>query len=62
MVGRQDICVGYKDLWKLLEDYPRATFVVIDIAGHNLQIEQPEVFNSLVENFLKRVKNYNLYD
>ena len=62
MVGRQDICVGYKDLWKLLEDYPRATFVIIDIAGHNLQIEQPEVFNSLVENFLKRVKNYNLYD
>ena len=56
MAGRQDICVGYKDLYKLLEDYPRATFSVIDIAGHNLQIEQPELFNSLVENFLIRVK------
>jgi pimeloyl-ACP methyl ester carboxylesterase len=57
MAGRQDICVGYKDLYKLLEDYPRATFSVIDIAGHNLQIEQPELFNSLVENFLIRAKN-----
>ena len=56
MAGRQDICVGYKDLYKLLEDYPRATFSVIDIAGHNLQIEQPELFNSLVENFLIRIK------
>ena len=56
MAGRQDICVGYKDLYKLLEDYPRATFSVIDIAGHNLQIEQPELFNSLVENFLIRAK------
>ena len=56
MSGRQDICVGYKDLYKLLEDYPRATFSIIDIAGHNLQIEQPELFNSLVENFLIRIK------
>ena len=56
MAGRQDICVGYKDLYKLLEDYPRATFSVIDIAGHNLQIEQPELFNSLVKNFLIRIK------
>ena len=57
IAGRQDICVGYRDLWKLLEDYPRATFSVLDIAGHNLQIEQPELFNSLIENFLIRVKN-----
>lgn len=56
MAGRQDICVGYRDLWKLLEDYPRATFSVIDMAGHNLQIEQPELFNSLIENFLIRIK------
>ena len=57
ITGRQDICVGYRDLWKLLEDYLRATFGVIDMAGHNLQIEQPELFNSLIENFLIRVKN-----
>ncbi len=56
--GRQDTCVGYEDLWKLIDDYPRATFSVIDVAGHNLQIEQPEVFEELVHNWLIRVEKY----
>ncbi|WP_286167138.1 alpha/beta hydrolase [Clostridium sp. D33t1_170424_F3] len=56
MTGRQDGCVGYRDLWRLLEDYPRATFAVLDMAGHNLQIEQPELFHSLVENWLVRTE------
>lgn len=56
--GRQDNCVGYSDLWNLLEYYPRATFSVIDMAGHNLQIEQPKLFNSLVDNWLLRIENY----
>lgn len=56
--GRQDTCVGYKDLWSLIEDYPRATFSVIDVAGHNLQIEQSELFNSLVCNWILRVEKY----
>ncbi len=57
LCGRQDICVGYHDQWNLLEDYPRATFGIIDVAGHNLQIEQPELFNALVLDWLKRVEN-----
>lgn len=56
--GRQDNCVGYKDLLNLIEDYPRATISIIDVAGHNLQIEQPKLFNSLVENWLLRVEKY----
>lgn len=56
--GRQDNCVGYSDLWNLLEYYPRATFSIIDMAGHNLQIEQPQLFNSLVENWLLRIEKY----
>ena len=47
ITGRQDNTVGYYDLYNLLEDYPRATFAILDTAGHNLQIEQEEVFNSL---------------
>lgn len=56
VLGRQDSVVGYKDAWKILDNYPRATFAVLDKAGHNLQIEQEEVFNSLVSNWLLRIK------
>ena len=55
LVGRQDSSVGYKDAWSILDNYPRATFAVLDKAGHNLQIEQAEVFNSLVNEWLERV-------
>lgn len=55
LLGRQDSCVGYKEVWRSLENFERATFAVLDIAGHNLQIEQPEVFNALFSEWLKRV-------
>ena len=55
IAGRQDGCVGYRDLWRTVENYPRATYAVLDFAGHNLQIEQPALFNSLVENWLERL-------
>lgn len=56
LLGRQDSSVGYKDAWSILENYPRATFAVLDKAGHNLQIEQPELFESLVGEWLGRVE------
>jgi pimeloyl-ACP methyl ester carboxylesterase len=56
-VGRQDTEVGYKDQFKLLEDYPRASYVVLDKAGHNLQIEQYELFSYLVGEWIERVIN-----
>ena len=55
LLGRQDSIVGYKDALNILENYPRATFAVLDKAGHNLQIEQEELFNALVYEWLKRV-------
>ena len=60
ITGRQDNTVGYYDLYNLLEDYPRATFAILDTAGHNLQIEQEEVFNSLFLNWLERVEKYKV--
>ena len=56
IVGRQDSMVGYRDAWTILENYPRATFAVLDRAGHNLQIEQASLFNALVEEWLDRVE------
>jgi pimeloyl-ACP methyl ester carboxylesterase len=55
LLGKQDDSVGYKDAWSILENFPRATFAVLDRAGHNLQIEQEELFNSLINEWLIRV-------
>jgi pimeloyl-ACP methyl ester carboxylesterase len=54
--GRQDHIIGYRDAWNILENYPRATFAVLDRAGHNLQIEQPQLFNALIGEWLDRVR------
>lgn len=55
-LGRQDATVGYKDALDLINKYPRGTFALLDQAGHNLQIEQPEVFNNLVNQWLDRIE------
>lgn len=57
ITGRQDNVVGYHDAWRLIDDYPRATFAVLDMSGHNLQIEQTDVFNALVHNWLNRLES-----
>ncbi|MBC2685956.1 alpha/beta hydrolase [Bacillus toyonensis] len=54
LAGRQDITVGYQDIIGMIENYPRATLAVLDTAGHNLQIEQPELFESLVGEWIRR--------
>jgi pimeloyl-ACP methyl ester carboxylesterase len=56
ITGRQDCLVGYRDAWRLVENYPRSSFVVLDGAGHGLQIEQAGLFNALVNEWLDRVK------
>lgn len=54
LAGRQDAVVGYRDIMNIVESYPRATLAVLDMAGHNLQIEQPGLFESLVAEWLWR--------
>lgn len=58
VTGRQDSSVGYRDAWKILENYPRATFVVLDRAGHGLYIEQEELYHVLFNEWLDRVEEY----
>jgi pimeloyl-ACP methyl ester carboxylesterase len=54
--GRQDNVCGYRDAWKVLESYPRATYVVLDRAGHCLQLEQHALFEALTNEWLDRVE------
>ena len=56
VAGRQDTSVGYENAWRIIDNYPRPTFAVLDTAGHNLQIEQPQVFNALASEWLDRLQ------
>ncbi|MFX1320181.1 MAG: alpha/beta fold hydrolase [Promethearchaeota archaeon] len=58
LLGRQDISVGYRDAWNTIEQYPRATFAILDEAGHILEIEKEILFNYLVNEWLDRVEYY----
>jgi pimeloyl-ACP methyl ester carboxylesterase len=59
VTGRQDSTVGYARAWELLDDYPRATFAVLDRAGHALPHEQPGLLRALVSEWLDRVKEHS---
>ena len=55
LAGRQDATVGYAGSWRLLEHYPRATFAVLDRAGHALPHEQVGLVAALLAEWLDRV-------
>ncbi len=55
LLGRQDNSVGYRNAWEIIENFPRASYIVLDKAGHLLQIEQQDIFNISVNEWLDRV-------
>jgi pimeloyl-ACP methyl ester carboxylesterase len=57
VTGRQDSTVGYAHVWELRDRYPRATFAVLDAAGHALPHEQPDLLRVLVVEWLDRVRD-----
>ena len=56
VVGRQDNVLGYHDQWVEFGRWPRTTFAVLDRAGHLLNIEQVQLFDTLVADWLDRVE------
>lgn len=58
VTGRQDSLCGYRSAWDLLDNFPRATFAVLDRAGHGLSAEQKMLFRALVGEWLDRVEEY----
>jgi pimeloyl-ACP methyl ester carboxylesterase len=56
LTGRQDTHVGYRDGWGILEKYPRATFAVLDRAGHALGVEQEGLLHALIHEWLDHVE------
>ena len=55
LTGRQDAVTGYCDAISLLESFPRATFAVLDCAGHNLQMENEALFAAHISDWLRRI-------
>lgn len=56
LTARQDHLCGYRDTWDLLDNYPRATFAVLDRAGHLVNIEQDVLCRALMREWLDRVE------
>jgi pimeloyl-ACP methyl ester carboxylesterase len=59
LMGRQDSYVGYRDSWGIIENYPRATFAVLDRSGHFVGRpgEQENLFVALVNEWIDRVED-----
>lgn len=57
LMGKHDSVTGYHDVFDILPKYPNASFVVLDNAGHNLYIEQEELFNHHMIVWLEEIKN-----
>jgi pimeloyl-ACP methyl ester carboxylesterase len=55
VAGRQDSAVGYAAQRDLADAYPRATFALLDRAGHALPHEHPELLRALLGEWLRRV-------
>ena len=55
LTGKYDVAVGYEAQFTWLEDYPQGTYVVIDGAGHNVHVDQPEAFNHAVAGWLEMI-------
>lgn len=56
IAGRHDDVVGYRDALRLLEIYPRATFAALDRGIHILPVDEGDLVQSLVLDWLRRVE------
>jgi pimeloyl-ACP methyl ester carboxylesterase len=56
LCGRQDQIVGYRDAWRIVENFPRATFAILDRADHGLLVDRPQLFHALVNDWLDRIE------
>lgn len=59
ILGRQDSNVGYHDAVNIIEKFPRATYAILDKAGHVAQIEQEKLFNYLTHDWLDRIEDFH---
>jgi len=59
LAGRQDHITGHKTAYELVERFTRATFSVLDCAGHMLQVEREPLFRQFAIDWIERVEHYS---
>lgn len=62
LCGRHDESVGYRDSLRLLELYPRSTYIVMDRGRHGLPIDETGLFAALVRDWITRVEEWRIRD
>ncbi|WP_405068435.1 alpha/beta hydrolase [Kribbella sp. NBC_01510] len=58
VTGRQDTITGYADAWSIIDDYPRATYAVLDQQDHGLPVRRLTAYRALVDDWLDRVEEH----
>jgi len=60
LIGRQDSYVGHHEAWNIIENYPRATFAMLDCSGHFVGRpgEQEKLFAVLINDWIDRIEEY----
>lgn len=60
LCGKQDVVTGYRDPYRVLQYYPRATFAALDRATHDLPVDEAEnaLFAALVKDWIFRVEEW----
>ena len=45
------------DAYNILENYPHASYAILDSAGHTAHLDQSTLVDSLIQNWLERINN-----
>jgi pimeloyl-ACP methyl ester carboxylesterase len=56
LFGRQDAPFRYRKYWRLLDDLPRATYAILDGAGHRLWTDRNRLACALLGDWLDRIE------
>ena len=55
LTGRHDSIVGFREQFRLVDSYPRATYIVASGAGHALPHERPDLVAAVLGDWLRRL-------
>ena len=56
LMGKQDNTVGYEDAWKIFKNYTHGSYMVINGAGHALEIDQADLYHHICAHWLKQLE------
>lgn len=60
LTAKHDTAVGFENQFEWINIFPHACYMVIDGAGHNVNIDQPEMFTHTVIGWLNCILNDNM--